>query len=262
MNLQNIKTLLLSVFGEKITAYIHGIRFYFMIKNKTKMDPESLILNRFLQKNDVAVDVGANGGDWTYRMSNLVGEHGHIYAFEADTYYSLATKHVFRLLGLKNITLFPVGLSDKREKLFLRVAENDGSRHNGRAFIDKNAKLDDVGLEIIQLETLDSYTKKYSRLSDVKLIKCDVEGYELFVFKGADNIIKNKKPVVILEVGHFERQGYTAKTLYNHFKQYGYKAFALTVSNTLEDTDDDLNNNNSVSVSIIIISINEIIAGV
>lgn len=256
MILRKIKTLLLFLLGKKITSFIHGIRFYSLVVKKTKMDPEVTLLKRILEEGDVAVDVGANGADWTYRMSSIVGENGHIYAFEADTYYAQATKYALSLLKASNVTLFPVGLSDKQETLLLRVNEKDGSRHNGRAFIDKHADKNDSGVEVIQLETLDSFINRYPRLNSVKLIKCDVEGFELFVFRGAEEIIRKVKPIVILEIGHFERQGYDAKTLYSFFRQYGYQGFSLTTTNSLELTNEELNGTMDASVNRIMIPSN------
>lgn len=37
-------------------------------------------------------------------------------------------------------------------------------------------------------------------LSEVNLIKIDVEGAELFVLDGMENIIKNNKPIIFLEI--------------------------------------------------------------
>ncbi len=249
MDLQWIKSILLSLFGKKVTASIHGLRFVYMIWKNVKLDPEVRLVRHFLHEGDVAVDVGANGADWTYRISTIVGRQGHVFAFEADRYYAEATRHALALLHVNNVSLFPFGLSDKKEKLYLRITEENGAHHNGKAFIDKTVSQDNSGYDLIELETLDGLTAKYPLLDIVRFIKCDVEGFELFVFRGAEMIIQKNHPLIILEVGHFERQGYSAMDLYNYFKQFGYTAYSLIQNGTLAMTDDSLHCENSISVN-------------
>ncbi|MEZ5301317.1 MAG: FkbM family methyltransferase [Verrucomicrobiales bacterium] len=57
--------------------------------------------------------------------------------------------------------------------------------------------------------------------------KCDVEGFELFVFKGAEKVSAAAQPSVILEFGDYSKQGYTAEDLGKFFTGRGYELFAL-----------------------------------
>ena len=51
--------------------------------------------------------------------------------------------------------------------------------------------------EKVQSRTIDSIMEELD-LKSVELIKIDVEGYEYFVFKGAENLLKSKNAPIIL----------------------------------------------------------------
>lgn len=240
MALASLKPLLLRTLGPRATASIHGLRFVWLRWRNVHPEPEFELLPLLLGPGDVAVDVGANGADWTRELHRRVGDSGHVYAFEADPYYAMATERAIRFMGLRSVTLFPFGLSEREENLPLRIRTESGERHSGLGSVDRTARSGDEGAEVIRLRALDDVAAEHPRLLRTALIKCDVEGFELFVFKGAARIIEQARPVVILETGRFDEQGYTAADLHDFFAQRGYTALALTADRRLEPTDRNL----------------------
>jgi len=237
MNTQRIKSILIRILGERFTACIQALRFVYLLKHSKNPEPEIQLLPRLLNKGDTAVDVGANGASWTYYLHQNVGITGYVFAFEADPYYALATEMAIKFMRLKRVSLFHFGLSDKDEEVPLRVIDSNGLRVSGLGHVDKNADKNEQGVEIVQLKRLDSLIQEHSRILNTKLIKCDVEGYELFVLKGANQLLTKSRPFVILEVGHFGKQGYSARDVYNFFEERGYSAFAMVTNNELSPTD-------------------------
>jgi FkbM family methyltransferase len=237
MNKKKIKMMLIGLLGERMTAQIHGIRFVRRIRNNPLADPEVQLLPRFAKSGDVAIDVGANGANWTLALHNVVGPTGHVFAFEADPYYARATASAIRILHMKGVRLFPFGLSDKEEEVSLRIIDEAGLRVDGLAYVDRSGSADQGTMTMIRLKTLDSLIPQYPELLRTALLKCDVEGYELFVLRGAQEIIEKARPVVILETGNFERQGYSPRDVYEFFSSKGYSAYALVSSGRLVQTD-------------------------
>jgi len=253
MNTQYVKTKLIGIFGEKPVAFIQALRFVYLHFAEHVMDPEVALIPKLLQDGDTAIDVGANGANWTYWLHKSVGRKGIVYAFEADPYYAIATNLAIKFMHLKNIRLFPFGLSDVSERIALRVEDADGSRLIGKSRVDRSAKIDDTAIRYVDLRRLDSMIHDHPRLAFTRLIKCDVEGYELFVFRGATEILERARPVVIMETGNFELQGYSTSDVYDFFHQRSYDCFALTGDSTLSRTNTSLDHEKAISVNRILL---------
>jgi FkbM family methyltransferase len=249
MNLRNIKTKLIGMIGETPIAVIQALRFIYLIYTNAK-DPETSLLPKLLSRGDTTVDVGANGANWTYSLHQAVGKSGCVYAFEADPYYALATDLTIKfLLMSRGVRMFPYGLSDVDEQVRLRIKDSDGLRLSGQSYVDKRSISDDSAATLVTLKRLDSLIADQPRLLSTKLIKCDVEGYELFVFRGAAQILEHSKPIVILETGNYESQGYSAHDLFDFFAVRDYVCFAMIAENTLARTDHDMNHEKALSVN-------------
>jgi len=108
MNTQRIKSTLLKTLGDRPTAFIQAIRFVYQLQTNDKPDPETVLLPTLLHRGDLAIDIGANGADWTLHLSRCVGDEGELYAFEADPYYALATELAIKLMRLKGVHFFPL----------------------------------------------------------------------------------------------------------------------------------------------------------
>lgn len=253
IKLQQLKTISLRFLGTNFTSYIQGLRFAYLLRKRKSFDPETKILNRFLSKGDIAIDIGANGADWTYNLYKKVTSSGTVLAFEADPYYAKATKLTIKIMNMKNVFLIPFGLSDKCENVPLRIKDSDNLRYTGKSYIDKKANKSDKNISLIQLRTLDSFIEEYHEILKTKLIKCDVEGYELFVFKGAMEVLNKARPIIILEVGNFEKHNYDSNTLYKFFEENNYSAFVLLANNKLSKAGQDFNHENAVSVNRILL---------
>jgi FkbM family methyltransferase len=156
-----------------------------------------------LVKDDVksVYDVGANQGDWTLLASTIL-PHASINAFEPLQQYQaiFESKHT----GNPKITLHKVGVGSENKEAVMNVASHSSS------FLEIGENITKVfpsqvktGEETVQMIRLDDYVSKNS-LPQPDLIKLDVEGFELEVLKGALDLLKNTK-YLILEVSFIER---------------------------------------------------------
>ncbi|MCK6459310.1 MAG: FkbM family methyltransferase [Planctomycetes bacterium] len=249
MNGRKIKSRLIRLIGEKPTACLQAVRFAYLIKVRAAPDPEAGLLGRWLHRGDVAVDVGAYGADWTHDLHRHVGPRGRVYAFEADHYNALATHVAIRLLRLRGVTLFPFGLSDKSEHVHLRVTDSSGERLSGLTYVEHDAMGKQTEHEAIDLHTLDSLTATHPRLLDACVLKCDVEGYELPVLRGAAALIDRARPVIIFEVGHFERHGYCGRDVSRFLSRSAYRCVTVLRGGRLDVVGDDLHHPAAISVN-------------
>jgi FkbM family methyltransferase len=244
-----VKTKLLQKLGPDSTALVLALRFVWLLKTGFKSDePEKKILPQLIKKGDTVIDVGANGADWTLATHQIVRKSGYVFAFEADPLYAKATELTVQLLRLQSVSVFRFGLSDRRENVCLKISDSNGQRLSGESRVLKGkSHADEDGCVHVQLEKLDHLTELFPGLLNASLIKCDVEGYELFVFKGAQNLFRTTRPIVIYENEHFETFHYSGQDIYEFFQKLDYCSFSCIRGGKIALTDERLRHEKAVS---------------
>lgn len=151
-------------------------------------------LKILLQPDFIVYDIGANIGYYTVLFSQIATK-GKIIAFEPDKFnfkYLLKNKE---LNNLENVILVDKGVSsvDGDSVFYQDINTGRTSSLEKNAWHPNAAK---IKTEKIEKITLDNASKIYGRPN---LIKCDVEGHEVEVLRGADKVLSNK-PILMLEV--------------------------------------------------------------
>lgn len=223
-----LKKVLRRSLGDNSTATVHAVRFVLNNRRGVYIQHDAGLnyIDKFLEPGDVFIDVGANGADWAYEGSRIVGPRGHVYSFEAHPYYAKVTGKAIRMLGLANVTFFPFGLSDRREQTALLETNERGEQVAGTGFVVRDGKNNNQ-LAAIELHRLDDMVAEHASMKKVAFIKLDVEGFELMVVRGAAQLIANARPVVIAEVGAAYLHGLGEHELFDFFFERDYRCFAL-----------------------------------
>jgi FkbM family methyltransferase len=146
-------------------------------------EPESrkyLQLN--VKKGDIAVDVGACLGHYTFLFSKLVGERGFIYAFEPDPIMFKLLNMNIRLNDLKNVKAFNIALSDFNgvSKFYLTTGGMSSftAMKGLRSVVNaKVNKLDYFKFPVIDWMKIDTEGSEYLVLAGAKetLARCDLK---------------------------------------------------------------------------------------
>lgn len=140
------------------------------------------------------IDIGANVG-WYSILAGLAG--GRVYAFEPiqETYQVLCRN--IALNGLTNVKPYHTGLGEKTgTDLFYYNPNVSGasSRVDLDFFSDGSAQKIEC-----PMDTLD-HVRAQEQIEKIDLIKCDVEGGELFVYRGGRETIRRFRPFVLSEM--------------------------------------------------------------
>jgi FkbM family methyltransferase len=159
------------------------------------------MLENWVKKNDTVIDVGANIGRYSLKLSNLVGVEGQVISFEPLKFAFETLEYFIFKKNITNILLLNFAISDK-VKLVDFIQHTGPGNYFFETFtmskiIDIPSRFTNKKLAI----NLDSLN-----LNKVSLIKIDVEGHELEVLKGAKNLISTYKPVIILEASTNETE--------------------------------------------------------
>jgi FkbM family methyltransferase len=161
---------------------------------------EFKLIKYLLLNSKTFVDVGANTGIFTI-YSALVNRNVSVYSFEPHPFNFKRLCKNIQLNNLGNITPLSVaaGASEGFIKFTLpndlsisaTASANEGFTRNFHRVEFKEIQVKQVSLD----KTLSKLN-----LTSSDLIKIDVEYYELEVLKGAATILKEKRPMLILEI--------------------------------------------------------------
>jgi FkbM family methyltransferase len=156
---------------------------------------EDLAMRNFVRTGDTILDIGAHFGFYTLLLSELAGENGRVFAFEPNTELLPSLRKTVKTLT--NVELLEIALSDREGKVDLFVPE-DASMASLSDWTKGNAGV--VHTVSCEMKRLDDLVEA-GTLPVPQFIKCDVEGAELSIFKGAVKTLNRADaPVIMFEV--------------------------------------------------------------
>lgn len=150
------------------------------------------ILKRVVKPGTNCIDVGCHKGEILEHMLKFSPDGKH-FAFEPIPYlYENLQKNY-----AGKAVIFSYALSDKNGKTTFQLVKNAPaySGINKRKYAIDHPEIEEIEVE---MRTLDEVIPQEVPIG---LIKIDVEGGEFGVLKGAENLLRRDKPVVIFECG-------------------------------------------------------------
>lgn len=204
-----------------INCDLYKIRFFPSALSLTKwLDPsygndDEKFLRRVLRPKDTVIDVGANIGTVSLASASLVGEKGRVIAFEPNLRTFKYLKKNIQLNRFNNVTPLNFVVGDRQGEVFFSDQRYD----------DQN-KILPQGKQKVPMITLDESVSTIQGC--IRLLKVDVEGYEKFVFLGAQ-ITLARTDYIYFEVydPHFIPLGYTTGELLQMLKNYGFCLYRI-----------------------------------
>jgi len=186
---------------------------------------ETFFWERLIQPGQTILDVGANVGYYTLLAADRLGPNGVVYAFEPvnQNFHrlndNLELNHFEHVIPVK----YALGAEINRSvKIYLGQDEEWGmssiTEHSARS----------GHTEIIPVNTLDHFVSEYG-LSQLDILKMDVEGYEPLVLQGGMQALRKYKPVLLIELFNeiLARQQFSCEDVFSVLEHIGYAAFAI-----------------------------------
>lgn len=186
---------------------------------------EKRVFLSLVRRGSVVLDIGANRGDFTELFADLAGTRGAVHAFEPvpPTFAMLKT----RVGSRSNVHLHNIALGEIAGTATLHVpGEIDGQAslrtHEHGAWAESAERQHHE----CRMLALDEVARELPRLD---FIKCDVEGAELLVLRGARETLERFSPVIFLEVfDEWTRAfDYTPADLVTFIRAAGYTTIFL-----------------------------------
>lgn len=176
-------------------------------------------LRRMVRPGDFVVDAGAHKGGYTYWIRRSVGPGGRVLSFEPQPGLAAYLRHMVEISGWRNVTVENMGLSSEPGALPLFIPGDGWSP--GATFVPPEAA-DRPPIDI-PVTTLDGYLERTGPWPPVRVMKIDVEGHELAVFRGAERTLSECRPLLLFEceVRHDLSRPVTA--VFRYLEERGYR---------------------------------------
>lgn len=180
------------------------------------------IMDRLLDHCATIIDVGANIGWYTINIARMRPK-AHVHALEPIPKTFSYLKKNIALNNIVNVSLYNFGFSD-RSGFFTFYCYPEGLGNASLTNLSGREHTEKVECKVMRL---DDFVRE--RGLTVDFIKCDVEGAELFVFRGAVKTIAKHKPAVFSEMLRkwSAKFGYHPNDIISLFRDMGYRCFAV-----------------------------------
>jgi FkbM family methyltransferase len=186
---------------------------------------------RSLSAGDVCVDVGAHIGYYTLVASKLVGPHGNVFAIEASPrVYRTLTANLARNDAANVIALnVAAGAAEGTADLYEAAGESPGTSSLSPRILDSPhvGRAEDYRSAEVDVATIDSLVPRDLH-ARVRVVKIDVEGYEVEALRGLERIVGEGAPLALfVELSPEWSEEEPAPYVEDLCRRHGFRPFRL-----------------------------------
>ena len=195
-----------------------------MMKNKY---PELFFLKNVVRQGDYCIDLGANVGYYSTQLSKITGSQGKVFAVEPVTLFRNVLKTNLKKFNCGNVELLAYALGAENKAIKMGTPEIAGVfRHGLTKVIEKDQEQFAQTYEV-EMRIPDEL---FSDLTRLDFIKCDVEGYEIFIFPYFIQTLKKFLPLIQMEISSPDNR----KKIFDTITPLGYEIFGLKQSQLIK----------------------------
>jgi FkbM family methyltransferase len=188
---------------------------------RRRVDPDGIRwLLGALGPGDGAIDVGAHKGGYTYWMRRAVGDSGAVVAFEPQPELHDYLRRCARSFRWTNVRVAACALSSSRGRRVLRLPADAPSP--AASLVGASLPSGARGYEV-DVDTLDLFLAENPLPGRVRVVKCDVEGEELEVLRGARRTLEAHRPLILVECEARHTPSGSVHEVFAHLHTLGYE---------------------------------------
>jgi FkbM family methyltransferase len=182
----------------------------------------------YLKPGQVFFDVGAHHGWYSMWSLPLVGKEGTVYSFEPSPANLSILEWHRRINNFSQWVIVPNAASDEdaMERPFFLIDSGDSPMNSLTTGVPGTPLMEGRAMRNISIQTvtLDTFCEKV----DVRpnLVKIDVEGAELLVLRGANKLLSESCPTIILAIHpYWLPSGQSTTQIVEFLEAHGYTIF-------------------------------------
>lgn len=156
--------------------------------------PVQRVLVERLRPGMVFYDLGANLGFFSMLAARIVGPGGMVFSFEPDAEIAERLQKNIERNQFRNVRVIPKGAwSESGKQAFVSAGASSPDRGTGRFVADRER----AGSASLECVALDDFVRAAPA---PHAIKCDVEGAEVHVLRGAQQLLRAYRPWILCEM--------------------------------------------------------------
>jgi len=188
--------------------------------------PTQLLFKAIVRPGDRVLDCGANIGMLTLLASYLVGGSGRVDSIEPNPQCANRIKWALARNAITNVVVHEVALGEVDGAATLSIPEwNTGEASLASMEGAHGQAVRTLTVPILRCSEIIAFDPRVPRI-----IKIDVEGFELSVLSGLEKVLKESRPFIVTEVvdEHLVRAGRSATELFQFLGIFGYQPFGIS----------------------------------
>ena len=218
-----IKKILFKILPESTYLKILHRSFYILydlkLLRKNKSFKFHYLVKNIINDGDIVLDIGANLGYFSKTFSNLTPKGKVVCIEPLPQYYQILN---YFLSKRNNVEIHNVALGKESGEVTMVLPKSNGMIRTGLPYISKNTEQSEYPTQKVKIV---HPTSLMTGLSKIDYIKCDVEGYEWIIFQELEEILKEYKPIVQIEISEENKENMLKLFTNLDYVQFGIKNF-------------------------------------
>ncbi|MBN2170110.1 MAG: FkbM family methyltransferase [Candidatus Krumholzibacteriota bacterium] len=186
-----------------------------------------VIVNSVCRPGDVLFDIGSNVGTETLLFARRVGDGGKVHAFEPLPANVRALRDNVARNGLGQITVHAEAVGDMAGTCRFALPTAPQNSGNGRLLAEGEAVADSFEVDVVVIDEQVAAGRLPAR---PRMIVMDCEGAEPMVLRGAEALIREARPYLVLEVVpvFLKKHGFTSGDVHDWCVRRGYGVWEIS----------------------------------
>lgn len=194
------------------------------------LESEMCGLQDVVRPGSVCIDVGAAADLYTTVLSRLAGPSGQVHSIEPLPFAHLMWANLLNARRAGNVRHHSLALGAEAGTEQMSVPFSRFGLVTGRSYLtrqaggpDSNDEFDGQIRVMVPVERLDDFCAR-QQIDRVDFIKIDVEGAEIQVLEGGQEVIEASRPTMLIEIEarHTARYGHSADDVSGWLLKRGY----------------------------------------
>jgi FkbM family methyltransferase len=168
-------------------------------------------------------DIGANIGFFSLLAARIVGPAGRVVAFEADPEVAQRLREHIERNQFSTICVEQKAVWSETRPVFFARTDPTVSPDRGLGHVVASSAASAIPVQAISLDDFQQTSP------GPNFLKCDVEGAEVEVFTGAQQLLKKIRPILLFEMHSEENR----RVLLEEFARLGYNCESIDQNHIL-----------------------------